>query len=69
MATLTITVCDECRKEARRLIKIGDGVYCSRECYLAVCKRVFDSNWMEALKLPASSREFRKTNSRFYKVA
>lgn len=69
MGKTTIRVCDECRKEARRLIKIGDGLYCSRECYLAMCKRVFDSNWMEALKLGKSTEQFEKINSPFHKVA
>ena len=55
MANLTIQTCDECRKEARRLLKIDNHLYCSRDCYLTACKRLFDSMWFQELKKQSES--------------
>jgi|GEM_PF-4330404 len=49
MATLWISVCDECGREARRLIEMDHRLYCSRECYVTACKRLFDERWLTAL--------------------
>ncbi|MCI0411960.1 hypothetical protein L0222_04055 [bacterium] len=69
MATLTIMVCDECGKEARRLIEINHGVYCSRECYLTFCKRLFDLRWIQALRSSQTPEAIRKSKTRISKVA
>jgi hypothetical protein len=69
MATLTVSVCDECGKEARRLIEINHGVYCSRECYLSFCKRLFDFHWIQALRPSLPPEAIRKSKIRISKIA
>jgi hypothetical protein len=50
MANLQIQTCDECRKESPRLLNLENRLYCSRDCYLVACKRLFDSMWFDKLK-------------------
>ena len=54
MATVTKRVCDECGKEGRRLIELDQRLYCSRNCFLSVCKRRFDGLWMQQLQTTQS---------------
>jgi hypothetical protein len=49
MATITYQACDECSDRGPRLIELNNRLYCSRECYLRACKRIFDSRWLEML--------------------
>jgi len=57
MATLTIVLCDECGREARRVVEIDGRLYCGRECYLTACKRLFDRRWFETLRTGESTQK------------
>ena len=69
MATLTFTVCDECRKETKRLIRIDHSHYCCRDCYLAACKRLFDLHWLAMLEDSSSDERIHKTKRNLSRVA
>jgi hypothetical protein len=50
MATVNFQACDECGDGGPRLVELDNRIYCSRDCYLTACKRIFDARWMELLK-------------------
>ena len=70
MANISYQACDECGDRGSRLIELDNRIYCSRDCYLMACKRIFDSRWMELLK--ASEEKEVETKSKrvlFSKIA
>jgi hypothetical protein len=42
-------VCAECQAISHKSLEVDGRLYCSRDCYLAFCKRVFDAKWIEML--------------------
>ena len=62
MASITYQACDECGDRGTRLIELDGRIYCSRDCYLIACKRIFDARWIELLK--ASEKKDVETKSR-----
>jgi len=49
MAMVSFLACDECGQAVRKSVDLDGRVYCSRDCYLKYCKRVFDMRWMKML--------------------
>ena len=61
MATLTFQACDECGDRGPRLVELDNRIYCSRDCYLTACKRIFDARWMDLLKSSEKDESVTKT--------